>query len=635
MPTLTVLTYNLLAPAYTRDSFEYVPPALLAWPARSALLLREILAARPDVACFQEVGASEFAEELEPALRVAGYTGTFLCACAPIERNVGLSIFVRGGCGWALENFVALPVSALARDRVQSRLLCGVPTGWAAAPSGKGWSRPLVAAHIALGRRLRHMPQAALVAVLRRDKHACGHETVSALQHVLVANMHAHWNPVDPDIKVMQVAAVVQKLDTLRRGYADGACGVVLCGDFNAMPRIVRDSRFEDGSVLDAYAASTGTAADAPPRTDLAAAGLGAPALPPTIAAAFQAAPAHSGVASGVYALLTTGELAPDHPHHPFTRKRSTVLGHTPRLTPAPVRADAEAVDDDQALATATAAAPAASAAPKAAADAAADTDTGTVTQTANADPTAGTGEASAAVASAEGGTVDTLAVDNDGPQSPLSPMPSPPRACAAAPSPTTPRSPPIGLHPASVPHIHLPLRFVSAYAAVAGAEPAWSNWHTHGFRECLDYMFVATHAREVAVCRRSHGTSATEPATAWAPIVPPPASASAAAAPVARGGSSGGSSAAGGGGGVDLVAAMAALATSPPISGASGGAATAGCAFTATDDTGAGGLVPAGTWALPDDADILACEGALAGGCPNAGQGSDHVALAAVFRVR
>ena len=44
--------------------------------------------------------------------------------------------------------------------------------------------------------------------------------------------------------------------------------------------------------------------------------------------------------------------------------------------------------------------------------------------------------------------------------------------------------------------------------------------------------------------------------------------------------------------------------------------------------------LTPVGVWAVPRDADLLACAGALEGGCPNAGTGSDHIALAATFRV-
>ena len=49
-----------------------------------------------------------------------------------------------------------------------------------------------------------------------------------------------------------------------------------------------------------------------------------------------------------------------------------------------------------------------------------------------------------------------------------------------------------LGLHPESVPELHSPLKWASAYASVH-AEPPWSNWHTHSFKATLDYIFVAT----------------------------------------------------------------------------------------------------------------------------------------------
>ena len=49
-------------------------------------------------------------------------------------------------------------------------------------------------------------------------------------------------------------------------------------------------------------------------------------------------------------------------------------------------------------------------------------------------------------------------------------------------------------LHAEAVPPLALPLRFASVHAAVAGAEPAWTNWHQHHFVETLDYILMATH---------------------------------------------------------------------------------------------------------------------------------------------
>ena len=77
-------------------------------------------------------------------------------------------------------------------------------------------------------------------------------------------------------------------------------------------------------------------------------------------------------------------------------------------------------------------------------------------------------------------------------------------------------------LHPSSVPPITLPLRFASAYATVTGAEPAWTNWHTHDFVECLDYIFVATHERD-SVTSASVGSSDSPLSPAWRPLTGAP----------------------------------------------------------------------------------------------------------------
>lgn len=61
--------------------------------------------------------------------------------------------------------------------------------------------------------------------------------------------------------------------------------------------------------------------------------------------------------------------------------------------------------------------------------------------------------------------------------------------------------------HPESA-KLTLPLKFVSAHAAVAGAEPAWTN-HTGYFTGCLVYIFVATHT-----LTGGEGAGAT-----WAPL--------------------------------------------------------------------------------------------------------------------
>jgi hypothetical protein len=126
-------------------------------------------------------------------------------------------------------------------------------------------------------------------------------------------------------------------------------------------------------------------------------------------------------------------------------------------------------------------------------------------------------------------------------------------------------------LHPTALPHLELPLRFASAYVAAAGAEPAWTNWHTHDFIEALDYIWVATHERSAAD----------------------------------EGGGGGSSSSAAAVDGDDDAAAWQPLPRVP---------------------------VPVAVLMPPSGDDVRALDGGGAGGCPNEGIPSDHIPLVAAL---
>lgn len=131
-------------------------------------------------------------------------------------------------------------------------------------------------------------------------------------------------------------------------------------------------------------------------------------------------------------------------------------------------------------------------------------------------------------------------------------------------------------LHRDSVPALKLPLRFSSAYKAVTGSEPDWTNWHCHTFIECLDYVFVGTH---------EHSDSA------------------------------GASDAVGSALGEDVTMSSHEPAASSwqPIPRAP---------------------VPYAVLAPPAKEDILALDGGKEGGCPNEACPSDHIPLVVKFAV-
>ncbi len=209
-------------------------------------------------------------------------------------------------------------------------------------------------------------------------------------------------------------------------------------------------------------------------------------------------------------------------------------------------------------------------------------------------------------------------------------------------------------MHPCSAPALHIPLRFESAYAAVAptGQEPLWSNWHSHSFKETLDYLFVATHRRPVTAepspeegDRRAAehllSIAAAAAASSSTPskgkgkaseedgssllmphlvAVVPPAAASASPA----GGAAGSGSAAG----KDKEA-------KPPITGLPIGSRIVAGPWVPMGTGPRGTLQAVSVLGIPSDEEVTRFAGGREGGCPNAGHGSDHIPLAAYFEWR
>jgi hypothetical protein len=105
----------------------------------------------------------------------------------------------------------------------------------------------------------------------------------------------------------------------------------------------------------------------------------------------------------------------------------------------------------------------------------------------------------------------------------------------------------------------------------VTGLEPSWTNWHTHAFKECLDYIMIASdercdsdsgHVASDGVHLPHNGCLIEETSSRWHAITHAPR--------------------------------------------------------------------PIAVLQVPSDEQVLSYEGGAAGGCPNAGYGSDHILIAA-----
>lgn len=671
----TVASYNILAPTYA-NGFTYCPDVMMAWPYRWGRILAEIDRLDADVIGFQEMEGPYFAADVLPALKARGYDGVYL-ANAKRGFDIGVALFFRTSA-FSLAEKTELRVGELSKEPEMLSLMCGTPVVDSA---GGAWTVDQARNHRRFWSFLQYFHHAGLAFVLRQT--STGRSFVACV-------MHAYWDPTYPEQKASQMALIAHGMERLR--LVHGAAGALLLGDFNFMPMIVRDPRYEDVGLIAKLEGGAGCAAALSTAVSAASVPTGSTVDSAEVAAveaAVRAASAsRSSVPSGGYLLLTSGSLPQEHPHHPFTRKASTFGQATPQAPLAASAASAQAAAAAVASIGVESAAPAAAAAIAAAAQAAAATAIPAPSPV-PATPSSASGSASSPTSVSASGSAAAAqaAVSAALSAAAAAGVPADVAAAAAAAAAASVAPP---MHPDSALPLHIPLRFTSSYAAVAGGEPDWTNWHFHGFRECLDYILVATHTRSVTAeppaapastagaaeaagsspkprsprggksVRSTDGSAAGDDGISA--LVPPKPKAaldassntgSASGFGSGSGSAAAGGSGAGGGGGAGADAGGAGDRYKPPITGLPTGGRIvtsewkplAGPAGKAAGGAGSGSdsavgsgsgsaaavqLRAVGVLGIPSTADMLKLEGCAGGGCPNAGTGSDHIPIAA-----
>jgi CCR4-NOT transcription complex subunit 6 len=303
LPPLTVVTYNLLADKFAAAHASYCPPDLLDWRHRAPRLVAELLSYRADVLALQEVERPFLEDELEPALRGAGYAALFY------GRRRKASDAVPGP-----EDGVCLAWDARRLERLASRAVRFgdlVPEHLAAASGSQA-----AAGRTKFWRAVAEREDGAVLALLR-DKQAG--------RVLLAASAHLFWDPRWPDAKAAQAALLCRAATAFLRQHGGaaarwaGAGGVAaaLAGDFNSLPAKTASDEYD------------------------------------------QVAPGETLV-SGAYELMTRGVLGADHPDHPAARRRAEAAPlRAPRLDAAGLAlrsacADAWGAEPDHTNRTAT-----------------------------------------------------------------------------------------------------------------------------------------------------------------------------------------------------------------------------------------------------------------------------------------
>ncbi|KAH6560185.1 hypothetical protein BASA60_000384 [Batrachochytrium salamandrivorans] len=195
--SITVMCYNTLCQKYaTPQSHAYTPSWALAWDYRKDLILQDILNYNADIVCLQEVEMGQFEDYFKVQLaHLADYDGVFF----PKSRSKTMGEYERRQVDGCATLFKTTKFKMLDKHNVEFQT-------------------------IAMQRADLRQSQDVLNRVMVKDNIAVLTflEQVSTGDRLMVANTHLHWDPAYRDVKLIQMAMLMEEveLEFLSRGHA-------------------------------------------------------------------------------------------------------------------------------------------------------------------------------------------------------------------------------------------------------------------------------------------------------------------------------------------------------------------------------------------------------------------------------
>ena len=263
---ISVLSYNILCDKYaTHSQYGYTPSQALSWERRSAMILDEVKDSDADFVCLQEVDMESYNELFRRELAYKDYKGAFW----PKSRAKTMS-----------EREARL-VDGCATFYKSSKYIC----------LGKD---VVDFAHLAINRPDMKGEHDVFNRVMPKDNIAivAFFENRQTGSRIIVANAHIHWDPLLADVKLVQVAILMEQIGK----FADKWAKHPPCTDKTA---------FRHSEVDDESKPSSPERASTPAPSVEYGSGTEIPLL---VCGDF-----NSGAESGVYQLLTEGSVPPDH----------------------------------------------------------------------------------------------------------------------------------------------------------------------------------------------------------------------------------------------------------------------------------------------------------------------------------
>ncbi|TIB81323.1 glucose-repressible alcohol dehydrogenase transcriptional effector [Wallemia mellicola] len=227
--TFSLLCYNILCDKYaTSQMYGYTPSWALNWDYRKEILLQEIMGFSADIVCLQEVDIEQYEDFFLNQLSQHDYRGVYS------------------------QKSRAKTMSENEKKRVD-----GCATFFKASKYQLIESEVIEFSQVALQRSDFAKTEDMFNRVLTKDNIAnvALLENIESGTRLIVANVHIHWNPEFRDVKLVQVAILMDEIEKISKRFStlppklnvqSGKKGpvytdmskipLIVCGDFNSVP---------------------------------------------------------------------------------------------------------------------------------------------------------------------------------------------------------------------------------------------------------------------------------------------------------------------------------------------------------------------------------------------------------------
>lgn len=259
-----IFNYNILCDRYANpQQYPYVPSGALEWGHRKDIILRDIQTQDADIVCLQEVNTDSLTETFNTNLAHMDYKGVFW----PKTRAKTMSGKEAKAVDGCVIYFKQSEYILLDKQFIDFKNIA--------------INRPDMKYQPDIFNRV--MPRDDIAVVVFLENRRTG-------SRMIVVNAHIFWNPEFADVKLIQVAIMMEAVAAMAKKYSRWPAS-------KGSESSVQARQDDDESAETNPEQPTGTASS------------GGSSVPLLLCGDFNSTPD-----SGVYELLSSGHVAPDHP---------------------------------------------------------------------------------------------------------------------------------------------------------------------------------------------------------------------------------------------------------------------------------------------------------------------------------